>query len=95
MRVLLVLCLVCCGLAGYQIAIRSLVHRVGVAPDIGLAVLVLGLVVVGLIGWRLAVGPAQVVTATEQVLHSLRLLDIRPSEFARRRVAHAVTLRSW
>ncbi|MGI5151505.1 hypothetical protein ACQEVC_34945 [Plantactinospora sp. CA-294935] len=56
MRVLLVLCLVCCGLAGYQIAIRSLVHRVGVASAIGLVVLVLGLVAAGLIGWRLAAG---------------------------------------
>ncbi|MFD0975051.1 hypothetical protein [Plantactinospora endophytica] len=55
-RILLVLCLISCGLAGYQIAIRSLVHRVGVTPTLGLAVVVLGLVAVGLIGWRLAAG---------------------------------------
>ncbi|MFY1690751.1 hypothetical protein [Plantactinospora sp. WMMB782] len=51
---LLILCLICCGLAGYQIAVRSLVHHVGVARGLGLAVLVLGLIVVGLFGWRLA-----------------------------------------
>lgn len=54
MAPLFVLCLLCCGLVGYRVVTRALVHRIGYLPALGLTLLVIVLLLAGLAGGRLA-----------------------------------------